>query len=188
MAEAQKQVVALLNRDHKDYSETFKGDMLTIPAGKAVKMSRRDAVQFRGQYGGSVEGDPTRPKVKNLIILPITEINPNLIAGELKDLTAPAAGVYICNYDGKEFGSQAELDAHLASIKSGHASRDESGNIVVGSEPEPLAEKDDMVSCPFCGKIGLKGAVGLQAHLRVCPKVKKDVTEEERQQVEEITA
>lgn len=183
-SEALKQQVALLNRDRADYTETFKGDKVTIPAGKAIKMSRRDAVQFRGQYGGSADGDPTRPKIKNLIMLPIKEINPDLVAGELKDLAAPVAKTYICNYDGREFDSQEELDEHLEAIKGNRVGKDEAGNLVVGAEPE-LAEVTDMVDCPFCGRIGLKGAAGLQAHLRQCPKVKNPASQEEEQETEE---
>ena len=185
---AEREMVALLNRDSVEYVEQYKSNVLKIPAGKAIKMSRRDAVQFKGTYSGSVDGDPTRVKIKNLIMLPVSEINPDLIAGELADLAKPAGGTYICNYDGREFTTQEALDAHLEGLKNKTVGKDEMGNIVTAPVVPELSDPDEMVSCQFCGKMGLKGARGLQAHMRICPKLTTSKTANDQAHLENETA
>ena len=87
------------------HREKFRGELVEIKAGSYVLMDYEDAVQFRGQFF---------PMKK----LPTGEADPagfKCIRLEPHDESQPAPDVkkFISHIDGREFESQALLDAYL---------------------------------------------------------------------------
>ena len=99
----------LWNRGKEDYSEKFKGKVITIPAGKNVLMNTYDAAAFKGQY-------PGKGVVKML---------------ELEDIPdkSPEKALVICNFCGASFSTTEELNNHIgihrpAQIEEGNVSHE----------------------------------------------------------------
>jgi len=174
--EPQKQVtkrrVAVLNRDDREYSEEWQGTNIVIPGGKAVEMSFRDANSFLGTYGGQDPRDPSKPKTKNLAIRELDEV-PGLVVNKIGARLPDPVQTFICNYDGKSFPTQAELDKHLATLS----------DKMMKEETPQLQDPTGEVTCQFCGKTGIKGSHGLMSHIRQCPAVKAPAPEPEEQTV-----
>jgi len=162
---AMREQVAVLNADHQPYTETWKGDNYVIPAQKAIKMHRSDALAFCGSMS---ETDPrtSKPVTKRLHIIPLSEAEGIIVGEYAQKLEDIVVEEFICHFDGKKFSSQEALDAHIASLQTGGALEDP--NKAPLDKQDPTGE----VTCPFCGKEGLKGAVGLRSHITNCPLVK----------------
>lgn len=98
-----------------EHNEMFKGKQLSIPAGGYIVMDYEDAVDFRGQYFPMKlmpTGEPDPAGWKMIEIVPMQE-------GE-----EDAPKRFVCNMDGKEFRSQAELDAYTSSNFSDQVFKD----------------------------------------------------------------
>lgn len=94
----------------REHVEEFRGDTVRIPAKKYVVMDWPDAVQFRGQYT-AIERDGLG-----------TDVKPKMIRLEKIDAAAPEypqSNKFVCQIDGAEFGTQAELDAYIAANHTG---------------------------------------------------------------------
>lgn len=90
------------HREGMTHKENFKGNLIEIKAGSFIVMDYEDAVDFKGQYFPMKllpTGQPDPAGWKMIEVVPIVD-------GEDETIT------YICNMDGKEFSSQAELDAY----------------------------------------------------------------------------
>lgn len=84
------------------HEEMFKGNMIKIPANTYVLMDYEDAVDFKGQFFNpkvKPTGEPDPAGWKMIEIVPITGNEP-----ELKK--------YVCQLDGREFNTEAELNAY----------------------------------------------------------------------------
>lgn len=165
-----KNPVAVYNAHNREYVEKWMGEIYRVPANKAIVMARRDAIRFMGNYSGDDPDNPGVPKVKMLRIRPVEECQ-GIIVSRHEEI-APDKTVYVCNFDGKEFPTQAALDEHLLTHDD-----------VRDSEPDKLFEPHDLVQCPFCGKRDLKGSTGLATHLRQCPKVKGHKLDDDTERV-----
>lgn len=173
-----KRRVCVVNRDDKEYIESWQGTEIRIPAGKACEMSYRDANMFLGTYGGNDPNDTSKPKVKNLVIKEMDEAKDLIVTRVGAKLPDPVSSTYVCNYDGRSFATQAALDAHLATLS----------DKMIKDETPRLQDPAGEVTCPFCGKTGLKGVPGLQSHVRVCPAVVKPADKPEEPVAVEETA
>lgn len=96
--------VLVKNNGSKTYTENWKGDEYTIPAGETIQMSKRDAAHFLGTY-------PGKDIEKRLDI-------EDLDSQILTTPATPEKKVYKCMLDDKEFDSQKKLDAYLDTKKS----------------------------------------------------------------------
>lgn len=98
------------------HKEKFREELIEIPAGKYVLMDYEDAVQFRGQM------TPMKRK-------PTGEPDPagyKCIFLEKHDGEADTVPTkFICHIDGREFPSQALLDAYVKQNYSDASFRDE---------------------------------------------------------------
>lgn len=94
---------------NKEYVEEFRGDVLRIPAKKFIIMDWQDAVQFRGQF---------TPIVRDGLG---TDLKPKMIRLEKIDAGAPdyPSENFVCQMDGAQFSTQAELDAYIAANFTG---------------------------------------------------------------------
>lgn len=88
----------------QEHVEDFRGDMVRIPAKGFIVMSWPDAVQFRGQYTPIIRDGLGK------------DLKPKMIRVEKIDAGAPeyAAQKFVCQVDGREFNTQAELDSYIA--------------------------------------------------------------------------
>jgi hypothetical protein len=86
----------------KEHVEEFRGDTVRIPSKKYVVMDWQDAVQFRGQF---------TPIVRDGLG---TDLKPKMIRLERIDAAQAASDKFVCQMDGAEFQTQAQLDAHIA--------------------------------------------------------------------------
>lgn len=87
--------VHVVNKMDHEYSESFKGDLITLKPNEKKKMDRFDAAMFLGQFAGDkVE--------KNLEIEPIFE--------EQKE-------EFISQLDGKKFDNKDEYEKHIDSLR-----------------------------------------------------------------------
>lgn len=108
--------VRVFNESNVDYVEEYKGDVIVVPGKGYIEMARRDAVNFLGTYSGASPTDSTVPKEKRLKIV---ENN-----NEHEKTTE-----YVCNFDGKKFSTQKELDEYLESISDLTADKDSEGAV-----------------------------------------------------------
>ncbi len=95
--------------DGLTHREKFREEMIVIPAGDYVLMDYEDAVLFRGQYfpiKTNPDGTHSRDSMK-------------VIHLEREDVidAKESSPKYISQLDGKEFGSESELNAHLEKFK-----------------------------------------------------------------------
>ena len=94
--------------EHPDgltHKEVFREQKIEIPAGKFILMDYEDAVLFKGQYYPmkmDAMGAPDRTTFKVIRIAPNT-------ADDKPEVKAR----HVCNMDGREFPSKAELDAYI---------------------------------------------------------------------------
>jgi len=161
-----KDAVAVLNCGNEQYQEDWNGNNFAIPAGKAITMKRRDAITFLGRMSSTDPKDPAgAPIPKKLKIVPLHEAA-SFVVKEYDEIVGTTKKEYTCNYDGKVFTSQEALDAHLNTLTDKTVKPDD-----VMKEPDKQ-DPAGMVTCPFCNKADLKGAMGLQNHIKHCPKVK----------------
>jgi hypothetical protein len=109
------QQVLVKNVGSETYREVFRENEIVIPAGGTVKMQRREALLFLGTM--SPTGSNGRPIEKKLELVPVGSIDSSVGQEPTKE--------FICNLDGKKFGSQAELDAHLKTLSSKTVTRDQ---------------------------------------------------------------
>jgi len=81
------------NRGSNEYSEKYKGKIITIQPGKFVLMNTYDAAAFNGQY-------PGKGVAKML---------------EVEDISdkGPEQPLVICNFCGASFASTSELNNHI---------------------------------------------------------------------------
>jgi len=100
--------VLVRNLNKYEYREEFNGDLITIGPDEAIKMDNMKARQFLGQFTTPVLDGQGRPDPRYLKRLRIEEIP------DQKPVEAENKQVYVCQMDGKEFKSQAELDQHIA--------------------------------------------------------------------------
>lgn len=100
--------VRVYNKNEHTYRELFKGKAIEIPAGGYIVMDQAEAIMFKGTIGqhpkklGTGDWDKTTFKMIDIqphTVQPVTPVIP------------PAK--FICHYDGKEFGTQKELDAYI---------------------------------------------------------------------------
>lgn len=94
---------------NKEYVEDFRGEQIRIPAKAFVVMDHQDAVQFRGQFTQIVRdgaGTDLKPKMIRL---------EKIAAGEPEY----RGETFVCQMDGAQFGTQAELDAYIAANYTG---------------------------------------------------------------------
>lgn len=157
-----KNPVAVFNNDHQTYSEVWREVNYTIPSGKAIVMARRDANNFVGSYGGADPHDPTRPKTKALVILPVEKAKGKIV-GEYEQSLPDEIEQFICQLDGTTYPDQLSLDTHLATLK----------DRVYRDERLDKAAPTDEVKCPFCLK-AMKGKAGLKIHLSHCTGAEDD--------------
>lgn len=91
-----------------EWTEMFKGEKVTIPAGKYIEMEFYDAHEFKGQYSPiKIKPDDTQdPKSFKMIrVVKVTQED-----GELDD----SKQVFPCNLCKKVFTTEAALIAHSA--------------------------------------------------------------------------
>lgn len=106
---------------HKDgltHREKFRDEMIEIKAGEYVLMDYEDAVLFRGQYFPmKFDGmNQQIPESMKMIKLMPDE------AGAVPEVKMK----FVCQRDGKEFPSQAELDAYTKGRYGDEVFKDES--------------------------------------------------------------
>lgn len=92
------------HRDGLTHKEKYKDEMIEIKAGEYVLMDYEDAVQFRSQYF------PMKVDAMNV------QLPESYKMIQIEPHTAEALVVeskkFVCQMDGREFPSQAELDAY----------------------------------------------------------------------------
>lgn len=92
---------------HKDgltHSEKFRGDPVVIKAGDYVLMDYEDAIQFRGQYFPMQMDGDNQQIPASMKMIKLVPDSPD---------AAPAVKMkFVCQRDGKEFSSAAELEAY----------------------------------------------------------------------------
>lgn len=100
----QKWRVYNVHRDGLTHKEKFRGEEIVIPPGGFVLMDYEDAVLFKGQYypmqfDGMNQQTPESMKMIK-------------IEADSEDAVVPVKMKFVCQRDGKEFESQAQLDAY----------------------------------------------------------------------------
>jgi hypothetical protein len=92
------------------HKEMFRGDMIEIKANQYRLMDYEDAVQFKGQYFPmimSADGTHDPKGFKVLKLEAHTE--------DTEVIEKPKEQVFVCQFDGKKFTSQAELEKYTNS-------------------------------------------------------------------------
>ena len=87
-----------------EHKEKFKGDDIVIPAKGFITMPWPEAVQFRGQYTPIIRDGLGRDLKPKMIRLERVSV----------ESQSPESNKFICQMDGREFDSQAELDEYIA--------------------------------------------------------------------------
>lgn len=128
--------VHVRNNHVKEYTETFKGKDILIPAHGVIKMTRGDANSILRTYINDERG---RPKIKMLKIEPIDGSGNPPVESKV---------LFTCMRDGEQFETQKELDEHMKLHKD-----------QIDKEPE---KKD--FQCPFCEYTN-KTMQGLKSHI-----------------------
>lgn len=96
--------VRVYNRNKYPYRETYKGDLITIDPGAYHVMNEKDAEMFLGSY---VTAKKTPMGAPDPATFKMLEIVKELNSGANEKLETK----FICNADGKEFATKAELDS-----------------------------------------------------------------------------
>lgn len=105
-------LVEVYNPMDHEHVEPFKGGMIKIPSKGSVKMPRRDAIQFLGQFTEVVlDGQdlPDPAHFKQLEIRPVVEGQPVDKVEEVEK--------FCCMKCSEDFESAAQLKAHLKTHK-----------------------------------------------------------------------
>lgn len=105
-----------MHPDGKTHKETFRGDMIEIPANQYVLMDYEDAYQFKGQYYPmkfDAMGQQDRNSFK------VLKLEPH----DGSAVTVPTK--FVCQMDGKSFDTKAELDAYTKANYADLAFKDE---------------------------------------------------------------
>lgn len=100
------------------HREVYKGETVEIPAGKYILMDYDEAVQFKSQYfpmQKNAQGVQTPESMKMIVLK-------KHVAGTAPDKEAKK---FVSHMDGKEFATQAELDAYVKQHFEGQAIVDE---------------------------------------------------------------
>ena len=103
-------VVKVYNDNKYEHQEKFKGQMIIIPAGGYVEMTRDDAVLFRGQFRPMIKnkGGGEDPRGFKMIRIATAESEPEVI-----DIVAKNEAENTCLACGKVCASAAGLKAHI---------------------------------------------------------------------------
>jgi hypothetical protein len=145
-------MVKVKNNGSKDFEQRYKDALISIPKGKTVKMSRRDAIAFLGLLSPADPKDPNSSGLeKNLEIIPLDEI----------DETPDAPEKFICHVDNKEFDTQEQLDEYIKRFEDQRIKKEPEGT----KNPEDDTPDLPSLTCPICKKTGIKGKHGLKVHL-----------------------
>lgn len=103
------------------HKEMFKGDMVEIKANEYVLMDYEDAVQFRGQYFPMLMTADDQPDPKGFKVI---KIEPDDEAKE-EVVELPVSQQFICQFDGKKFETQTQLDNYIQKNHSDKIFKDE---------------------------------------------------------------
>jgi uncharacterized C2H2 Zn-finger protein len=133
----------LWNRSARDFHQEINETAYDIPAGKFLTMGLDEAVMVQGFYPG--KGVPWPVEVERM---------------PLED----SLKLYTCPKEGDTFGTQAELDKHLAT---------HSDQIKSDTKDEQAGTKV-LYACPACDDV-FSTKAALKNHLRVHYDKKKDV-------------
>lgn len=101
------------NAGSKPYKDTFREREINIPSGGRIEMQRREAIIFLGCM--SPTGPDGKPIEKNLKMIPVMS----------SDGQKVESGEFVCNFDGKRFLTQSELDAHLKTVAGRTVTREQ---------------------------------------------------------------
>jgi hypothetical protein len=161
MSEQTKEIWAVINTGTKEYRETYKDKVYVIPAGKFIKLPRREALEFCGNCPGA------DAKTGKMIEKPLRIQRGPAPAGET------LAQDYISPFTGEYFASEAELNAHIELYKDAHpetvAQADEPSNVSEPQAGEIVTPENNsgLLVCPIC-QLKVRGKHGLQIHLKAC--------------------
>lgn len=100
-------IARVWNRNDYPYTETFKGQEITINPGKFIEMEHFEAVEFLGTFTGvkrTADGMPDPRYYKRLSL--------ELTSKDTLGFRQPPK-TYRCMACSVEFGSQQELDKHI---------------------------------------------------------------------------
>lgn len=97
----------LVNKDNRDYEETFRDVKYKIPGGGKIKLPRREAIMLKGQYVPmDKDGNGVQRSVKSLAIVNIGD-----------ESKIPEKEVFKSALTGEEFETKQELEAHYDGYK-----------------------------------------------------------------------
>lgn len=121
-----------MHPEGKTHKESFRGDMIEIPAGKYVLMDYEDAYQFKGQYfpmkfNGDGFQEPSSFKVLKL--------EPH----DGSSVSVPTK--FVCQMDGKVFESQAALDSYTRMNFADKTFKDDALEETLASTAPPAVAK-----------------------------------------------
>jgi len=106
-------VVKVWNRNTFPHTEKFKGKTLTIAPGKFIEMEAGDALLFKSAFSPirvDKNGMPTKESRKMIEVEGLFQPSPS---GEVHKGLATSLSGFVCQFDGRKFATQEELDSYI---------------------------------------------------------------------------
>lgn len=94
--------VKVWNDNVHPYSEVYKGDPISIPAGGCIEMEYDEAIQFRGTFKAPIKDEDGKDKPEGYKMIRVDGQAPAVVLTDL-----------VCQACKEKFEKQASLDLHL---------------------------------------------------------------------------